>query len=518
MHPFQSFRHPSKQHSEHLFKFPKSKFQALFRNNHSRYFPRDPTGENSRYQSRIHSKLQFIVLIPAAIRFAPHTTESSVWNGAWIYRKWTRHQIPPQQCFWNVPTRMKLNFRAAKKRTAHLIYFPTRRPRLQFSWTLQRETNSRSSASSSERSGFFLNILVVVIIALYRPMHKQLTNIIIANQSAMDAVFAVVLVVGTYYQPDPTKILVKGNVADEILCRVWYTKTPLWGMLISTTYGIVLLTFDRYLAVVYPIVYKTKIAKNKILRIAVLTTLWFLGPSLHSCFMIPLGNITSDHTCNLYSWPNKMVSQIVGLCSVTIQYFFPLGVFIFCYSRMALVLHRRVEQARESGGHTTRNETMARARSNVLQDHGTCFTPVRLLLDDESNVLVPSSIWASTSPPTRTSTTPTVAMIFINCCTSPIIYIVKYESFQKGIKHVFHCNRIHPTKWCSTTNTTHRNLICDTRGNFVKFTTITTWLHLLLYMRTSGEKYNPWLRQNSFEWHFNSFFCRGTFYTTSPQG
>ena len=76
-------------------------------------------------------------------------------------------------------------------------------------------------------------------------MHKQLTNIIIANQSAMDAVFAVVLVVGTYYQPDPTKILVKGNVADEILCRVWYLKTPLWGMLISTTYGIVLLTIRQ---------------------------------------------------------------------------------------------------------------------------------------------------------------------------------------------------------------------------------------------------------------------------------
>ena len=293
--------------------------------------------------------------------------------------------------------------------------------------------------------GFFLNILVVVIIALYRPMHKQLTNIIMANQSAMDVVFAVVLVVGTYFQPDPTKILVKGNVADEILCRVWYTKTPLWGMLISTTYGIVLLTFDRYLAVVYPIVYKTKITRNKTLRIAVLTTLWFLGPSLHSCFMIPLGNITADQVCNLYSWPNKMVSQIVGLCSVTIQYFFPLGVFIFCYSRMALVLHRRVEHASESGVHTTRNESMARARSNVFKTMALvsfmfvlCWTMSQMywfLFNLGVDVTTDSDFYNST-----------VALIFINCCTSPIIYIVKYESFQKGLHHVLFCNRIHPTK------------------------------------------------------------------------
>ena len=332
--------------------------------------------------------------------------------------------------------------------------------------------------------GFFLNILVVVIIALYRPMHKLLTNIIIANQSAMDAVFAVVLVVGTYYQPDPTKILVKGNVADEILCRVWYTKTPLWGMLISTTYGIVLLTFDRYLAVVYPIFYKTKIAKNMTLRIVVLTTLWFLGPSLHSCFMIPLGNITADHTCNLYSWPNKMVSQIVGLCSVIIQYFFPLGVFIFCYSRMAWVLHRRVEQASDSGGHTTRNESMARARSNVFKTMALvslmfvlCWTLSQMywfLFNLGIDVTTNSDFYNST-----------VAMIFINCCTSPIIYIVKYESFQKGIQHVLFCNRIHPTNDAAPRTQTVETWSAN-HVETLKFTTIiATWLYLLLYRRTS---------------------------------
>ena len=38
---------------------------------------------------------------------------------------------------------------------------------------------------------------------------------------------------------------------------------PLWGMLVSSTYGIVALTFERFLAIVYPIWHKTKFNRNK---------------------------------------------------------------------------------------------------------------------------------------------------------------------------------------------------------------------------------------------------------------
>ena len=292
--------------------------------------------------------------------------------------------------------------------------------------------------------GFLLNIFVVVIIALYRPIQKQLTNIIIANQSAMDAVFAVFLVVGTYYQPDPNKILKKGNVADEILCRVWFLKTPLWGMLISTTYGIVLLTFDRYLTIVYPIFYKTKIAKNKTLRNIVFITLWLFGPLLEMCFMIPLGNITSDDKCNLYYWPNRMVSQIVGLCTVSTQYFFPMSVLIFCYSRMVWVLRRRGGHVSDSGGHHSRNQSMARARSNVFKTMA--LVSLLFVLCWTMNQMY----WFLNNLGVSVDTDSdfykfTVAMIFVNCCTTPIVYIVMYESFQKGIRHVFCRDRIHPT-------------------------------------------------------------------------
>ena len=38
---------------------------------------------------------------------------------------------------------------------------------------------------------------------------------------------------------------------------------PLWGMLVSSTYAIVALTLERYLAVVYPIWYKIAFNRSK---------------------------------------------------------------------------------------------------------------------------------------------------------------------------------------------------------------------------------------------------------------
>jgi len=43
---------------------------------------------------------------------------------------------------------------------------------------------------------------------------------------------------------------------DQFICRFWLAKVPLWGLLTTSTYGIILTAFERYFAVIYPIWYK----------------------------------------------------------------------------------------------------------------------------------------------------------------------------------------------------------------------------------------------------------------------
>ena len=55
---------------------------------------------------------------------------------------------------------------------------------------------------------------------------------------------------------DDKRTRTAGSWSDEALCRLWFTKMPLWGLLVSSTYNIVALTVERFLAVVYPFHYR----------------------------------------------------------------------------------------------------------------------------------------------------------------------------------------------------------------------------------------------------------------------
>ena len=101
------------------------------------------------------------------------------------------------------------------------------------------------------------NVFVIVVIILYAPMLKPLINTLIINQSAIDAMAAAMLSL-TITVPLSTErtTFTTGNIGDEILCRVMYSALLLWAMLVTSAYGMVVMTFEKFIAIVYPIFYK----------------------------------------------------------------------------------------------------------------------------------------------------------------------------------------------------------------------------------------------------------------------
>ena len=96
------------------------------------------------------------------------------------------------------------------------------------------------------------NVSVIIVIMAYRPMRVRVVNLYIINQSLIDASVATFLFLTTVLQDD-RQPRTRGNWADEALCRLWFTKMPLWGLLVSSTYNVVSLTAERFLAIVYPL-------------------------------------------------------------------------------------------------------------------------------------------------------------------------------------------------------------------------------------------------------------------------
>lgn len=300
--------------------------------------------------------------------------------------------------------------------------------------------------------GFLSNVFVVVIIGLNKQMRKQTTNLLIVNHSIMDSTIAVFLFFTTLYENNGQAERVPGRLSDELLCRLWFTKMPLWGMLVSSMYGMVTLTLEKFLAVVYPIWHKTKFAGNMIVVSLMIGGPWFFGPLFYISFVTPTARINSDGRCTVYSvWPNALTQRAVGVFTVLIQFFTPLTILIYCYTRMALVLHKRVDKSSKSTNQRDgrRNESMARARGNVIKTlviMGVCFV---LCWSWNQGYYLLFNIGCSNLNLNGDFYNLTVIAVFINCCTNPIIYTVSYKQFQRGIRSLICRGRVEDEGICT---------------------------------------------------------------------
>ena len=101
--------------------------------------------------------------------------------------------------------------------------------------------------------GILGNVVVLVVILGLTAMRKKLTTLFIINQSIIDALTAVFLLLTTVLPSDGR---VYKTVADDLYCRLWVTRLPLWICIHCSTYNLVALTLERYMSVVHPIVHK----------------------------------------------------------------------------------------------------------------------------------------------------------------------------------------------------------------------------------------------------------------------
>jgi len=84
-------------------------------------------------------------------------------------------------------------------------------------------------------------------------------SILIVNQSFIDLFASVFTVLSAVVEVDGTRMS-RDSVYDQFVCRVWMSRRPLWSMMTTSTYGILLTALDRYIAVVYPIWYNTHVS------------------------------------------------------------------------------------------------------------------------------------------------------------------------------------------------------------------------------------------------------------------
>jgi len=75
------------------------------------------------------------------------------------------------------------------------------------------------------------------------------------NQSVIDLCASFLALMIALVELDGTGMS-RDRVYDQFICRIWLTRVLLWGLMVTSTYGILLTALERYVAVVYPFWYK----------------------------------------------------------------------------------------------------------------------------------------------------------------------------------------------------------------------------------------------------------------------
>ena len=281
--------------------------------------------------------------------------------------------------------------------------------------------------------GMIGNLLVIVTIVWFRRLRRRLPNLFILNQSLLDCTAGFFLIVTTGFNDIGA---VNGAVGRELFCRFWLTMLPTWSLFLSSTYNLVAVTVERYVAIVHPFIHSHKFTRKR--AYAVMVCVWCIGPVYNAAYMIPTAALVHD-TCTVFNlWPNKTTQSAVSIITVFVQYVIPLVLIVFCYGRIASVLKSEDITSGSAGaaGGSLRNERVARGRRNVIKILAivsACFVAcwsANQIYFTMYNFGYPIDFHGCFYHFT-------VVCVFLNCCVNPFVYALKYDQFQVALRALF---------------------------------------------------------------------------------
>lgn len=274
--------------------------------------------------------------------------------------------------------------------------------------------------------GIIANGMTVAIMASSPKTRNSFTNWFIINQSVLDLWSAVFMIVSI---PANRKIFVNlSGVGGDLLCKFWLGKVFMWSLFVSSTYNLVVLTFERYCKVVHPIFHRNNFSGQQAIVVAI--CIWGFGFAYNFAYKIPPSGLIGGR-CVLFQYPNKQVSLFVGLLTLIVQYFFPLVALIYCYGRMAQKLRGKVgvlqpDNQNEQRGAAAINKGTEKFLKNTIKTLAIVAGSFVLCWSWNQWMYLFFNLGYKIDFSGGFNGFTVIAM-FLNCCLNPVIYALKYR-------------------------------------------------------------------------------------------
>ncbi|XP_071849399.1 allatostatin-A receptor-like isoform X2 [Apostichopus japonicus] len=338
----------------------------------------------------------------------------------------------------------------------------TERPRMETGWAVGIEHNIFVRVIYGFIAAVGITGNFLVCFALIRlPALRNRTSQFIIHLSVTDMLTCVWVIPFHFFPSTPS---VPDGFLGEFICRVFVSKYPLWVTIIASIYSLLSVNLERFVAIVYPLVYKNMFTIKKSLFIMLLC--WLIGSFANMWFFYNFDYDSSVKSCIFVPFSSR-VQLFIGVYVFILIYVFPITANTFAQYYMIKTLKQQIiasKVTRQTTGRTVesgqsqQNPTRSSWKLKTAQDlektllvvvvtFAVCWAPNQIIFFLYS-LGVPIDF-------TRWYYHFSVMLALCNSCINPFIYTFKHKPFRYGVMKSLGVKRKSVTPFLgSVTNTT----------------------------------------------------------------
>jgi hypothetical protein len=278
--------------------------------------------------------------------------------------------------------------------------------------------------------GLIDNCFALVVILSSKKMRQKVNNKLIINQSAIDAVASVFLIV---HPPGLPNYQSPPGVAGELWCRLWVTNFFIWSCMSASTFNLIGITIERYMEIVKPFTYKDYFTAR---RVYILVVGVWIGGVIFTILQAVVPSGVVDGTCMPFQlWPSPIIGNIAGVFIFLVSYLIPVIVMVCCYSRIIITFRKKVapsESSSQSTAERKRQQKLMRIRRNIMKTMITVALAFIICWSADQWIFLSmnSGLYESDY-----SYYHYIAYFsHSNCWINPFIYIFQYQEFKDAVR------------------------------------------------------------------------------------
>ncbi len=212
--------------------------------------------------------------------------------------------------------------------------------------------------------GLIGNLMVIIILSQLR---SQNFKFLIGTQAIIDLLTSLALSIHTFTQIHPDirypVLPPRNNFFAHVHCALWYSGVLMFCLFAMSTYNLLAITLERYMAVVHAMWYRTTFSSKYAIYLGVVA--WMLAPICQLVYGLPQYDV-KDGEC---VWVTQSPTFLAALGAATFfwDFFIPCVIMGVCFTRICLVIYRQDKESKRMQGHMEA-ETMSSTVSGSIMD------------------------------------------------------------------------------------------------------------------------------------------------------